>query len=198
MRKILVFIPISFCFLFSANAQLKWGANAGISISNVHHIEAVDPKSLVTLQSSGFAAIPVGNSFVIQPSLGYRGKGYKIDGSFDSTRNHTSIAYNYLQLSAPVLLRCNTNENYKLYAGAGPYLAYLLNVRRDGSHLPIDNYNRLDFGFDFSINLTIGKRWVVALASDLGLSNVYSLGSGVWAESPSNISSGISLGYFIN
>jgi len=198
MRKILVLLAITFCALYGAQAQVKWGANAGINISNVHHLEVVHPKSLVTVQFSGFAAVPLSKSFIIQPSLGYRGKGFKIAGSFDSTRNHTNVAYNYLQLSAPVLLRCNKNDNYKLYAGAGPYLAYLLNVKSDGSHLPIDNYNRVDFGFDFSIALTIGKRWVVELASDLGFSNVYSLGSGVWGQSPSNIRSGLTLGYFIN
>jgi hypothetical protein len=198
MRKTLVLLPINFCVLFAAHAQLKWGASTGVNISNVNHIEAVHPKSLVTVQFSGFAAILVGNSLVIQPSLGYRGKGYKIAGSFDSTRNHTNVAYNYLQLSTPVVLRCNTNENYKLYAGAGPYLAYLLNVKRGGSHLPIDNYNRVDFGFDFSIALAIGKRWVIALASDLGFSNVYSRSSSSGSESPSNISSGLTLGYFIN
>jgi hypothetical protein len=197
MRKILILLSINFCVLFTAHAQPKWGVSAGVNISNVNHIEAVHPKSLVTVQYSGFAMIPVSKSFVIQPSLGYRGKGYKITGSLDSTRNHTNAAYNYLQLSAPVVLRCNTNDNYKLYAGAGPYLAYLLNVKRDGSHISIDGYNRVDFGLNFSIALTIGQRWNVTLASDFGFSNVHSRSS-AWGSYPSNISSGLTLGYFIN
>src|SRR5438477_7537445 len=151
MGKISALFMISLCFLFSANAQLKWGANAGVNISSITHVKDFNPKPLFTFQFSGFAIIPIGQSLEMQPCLGYRGKGYGVNERYrDSSQQRVNYDYNYLQLSSPVLLRCNTNDNYKWYAGAGPYLAYLINVKWDGSNVPMDSYHRIDFGIDFS------------------------------------------------
>ena len=194
MRKRSALFTINLCFLFLANAQLKWGANAGVNISSITKLKgAFNPEPLVTFQFSGFTMIPLGKSFVLKPSLGYRGKGYRFDYRLyaDSPSVRVKWRYDYLQLSAPIVLRCNNNDNYKLYAGGGLYAAYLINVKRDGSGVPLDYFRRFDLGINFSIALTIGERWIIDVASDLGSSaDKYS--------SSQNISSGITLGYFIN
>ena len=191
MRKFLVLLQISLCILVSAHAQLQWGANAGLNISSITGPTVFNPKPLFTFQFSGFAKMPISKSLVIQPSLGYRRKGYGINERFylDSPEHRVNTAYDYLQLSAPVLLRCNRNDNYKLYAGAGLYLAYLIKAKLYGYNVPLDGLSRLDLGLNFNITLTIRRRWVVTVASDLGADP---------NDNHTNISSGITLGYFIN
>jgi len=191
MRKILVLFPISLCILFTARAQLKWGANAGLNISSVTGVNVFNPKPLFTFQFSAFAKMPISKSLVIQPSIGYRRKGYGINERFyvDSPEHRVTTAYDYLQLSAPVLLRCNRNDNYKLYAGAGLFLAYLIKAKSFGYDVPLDRLSRFDVGLNFNIALTIHSRWVVSVASDFGADP---------NGSYTNICSGITLGYFIN
>jgi outer membrane protein with beta-barrel domain len=193
MRTTLLFIPITFCFLFSANAQLKWGANAGLNISSVTNIKVFNPEPLFTFQFSGMAMIPFGKSLGVKPSLGYRGKGYAFHERLyaDSPSVRTKWRYDYLQLSAPVVLRCNKNDNHRLYAGAGLYVSYLLGVNLNGSSVPTDRFRQLDLGLNFSIALTLGQSWIIEVASDLGP------GAETYGNL-SNISSGVSLGYFFN
>jgi hypothetical protein len=191
MRKILVLLPICFCFLFPTNAQTLWGGNAGLNVSNISNARENNVRPLVTFQFSGLAIVPIGNSLAMQPSFGFREKGYKIKNTIysDSVKGEMKVRYRYLQLSTPVLLRCNANDSYRLYAGGGPYLAYLINGKRNESNLNMENSHRLDLGLNLSFLLIIHRHWTMAMASDLGFISPNKF------TNSTNINSGITLGY---
>ena len=214
MGKIFVLVISIFCFLFSADAQFKWGINTGVNLTNRQDPSDHLPKPLVTSQFSIFGLFPVSNLFSFQPSLGYHGKGDKFKnvsftdnmGNFIGSGNINEL-FNYLQLNVLAQLRCNRDEDYKLYSSAGPYLAYLINGKsklkdfHGSSHVPpgssdINLYyiNRFDAGLNLAASLIIKDHWDVSLTSSMGFVNTVKL----VAARPKNMSVGITLGYLIH
>lgn len=156
--------------------------------------ELKQAKPLLSFQCSGVAMVPVGKLFAIQGSLGYRRKGYKLSEGFfaDSSVTHITVHYDYLEQNAFTLLRCNANANYKLYAGLGLYSSYLINGELNNYRFRLENLHRVDLGVNLEILLLMHQRWTIALASDLGGVDPFG------RNSSANISSGLTLGYFIN
>ena len=218
MRKKIGLAIISFCFLFfSAKAQFNWGVNGGANITNRTNFKdlGIDEKPLLTLQFSFFGIAPLGKLIAIQPSFGYHGKGNRFKNMLitdnlgnDLGEGDENVLFNYLQLNLPVQLRCNTDDNYKLYAGLGPYLAYLINGRykvknfhgssnqspRESGDIDLDGINRFDVGLNVGVSVIIQQHWAVSLTSDMGFINTIKQGS----ISSKNISAGVTVGYLIH
>ncbi|HET9826043.1 MAG TPA: outer membrane beta-barrel protein [Chitinophagaceae bacterium] len=190
MRKtlaLLVFVG----YLNSANAQLQWGANAGVNISRI----SVDnnAKPLLSFQSSAFAMMPASKLLAVQAALGYHRKGYKQSYwlTTDSVR-HTFAHYDYIELNNYALLKCNASDDYRLYAGLGVYLAYLIKAEFREYRISLDRVHRFDLGANISVQMMIHQRWTIALASDMGGWDPFR------GTSNLNFSAGITMGYFIN
>ncbi|MBC7508911.1 MAG: PorT family protein, partial [Ferruginibacter sp.] len=77
--------------------------------------------------AGGFANIPVGNNFSVEPGLYYSAKGYEIAGTYSvkgigllSARASSRLQSNYIDM--PVLLKADFNG---LQLFAGPQISYL-------------------------------------------------------------------------
>lgn len=116
---------------------LKAGVNfatVGLSGDDVDNEENDALKSLTSFHVGGFADIPVGTSFSIQPGLTLSGKGFK--QKLEDEKFERNIMY----LEIPV------NAVYKLggiYLGAGPYAAFAISGKDKGEYEDDDLFEEL-------------------------------------------------------
>ena len=83
MKKLLLSIAlVSFCF--SANAQVKFGARAGLNLASMTGDDAAgDLDGRTSLHLGVTAEIEISDSFSLQPELTYSGQGYTADYEFE-------------------------------------------------------------------------------------------------------------------
>jgi len=170
--------------LFGAmNAQVKFGAKAGLNISSLNgDVEGV--KSLVGFHVGGFAQVPLAAKFTFQPEVVYSAQGAKEDGG-DGKIN---LGY----INVPLMFKYAIAEKFNVEAG--PQIGFLVSAKEkyNGNSDDIkDQLNSVDFSiglgasYDFTQNLSADVRY------NAGVSNIAK-------ESDSKIRNGvfqIGLGY---
>ena len=170
--------------LFGAmNAQVKFGAKAGLNISSLNgDVEGV--KSLVGFHVGGFAQVPLAAKFTFQPEVVYSAQGAKEDGG-DGKIN---LGY----INVPLMFKYAIAEKFNVEAG--PQIGLLVSAKEkyNGNSDDIkDQLNSVDFSiglgasYDFTQNLSADVRY------NAGVSNIAK-------ESDSKIRNGvfqIGLGY---
>jgi Outer membrane protein beta-barrel domain len=149
MKKILLSLIIVLGVVYSSNAQVTFGVQAGANVSslkgdaiqslnNVFDITKgiVDQKSKYGFTGRAYASIPVDKTFGVETGLSYQQKGYKISGDFNSTflkllnaKADLINTSNYIGLDA--LAKVTPTEGLSIKAG--PQVSYLvknnLNIR---------------------------------------------------------------------
>ncbi|QNA42831.1 porin family protein [Lacibacter sediminis] len=195
MRKILLIAAVFSFSLFRASSQVKFGFNAGISVSNAvsrdkeeNETEISDP--IAGLNIGFVTTVPIGKNFSFAPGLNFVQKGAKQSESYESLGAET-ITINWqgrlscLELQLPILYNTN-GEKGKFFLGAGPTLSYAISGK---SKLKITGEEqedrKLDFGnsneddlrpFDIGANVLIGyminKGFVVSANYNMGLLNL--------------------------
>lgn len=195
MKKIL-FITAVFSFsLFNVSSQVKFGFNAGISVSNAvskdkeeNKTELSDP--LPGLNIGFVTVVPVGKNFSFAPGLNFVQKGAKETDSYESLGGETitinwRARLNYLELQLPVLYKTN-GERGNFFLGAGPTLSYAISGRSKLNVTGEVRENRkVNFGnaedddlrpFDVGANVLIGymlkSGFFVSANYNMGLLNL--------------------------
>jgi hypothetical protein len=161
MKKLFT-LTIASCFLAIASfGQTSFGIKAGVNNSSwkgdatqsLNDLMAVTNGYLSTgtrtgFYAGGFAEIPVGNKFSIEPGLYYSQKGYEVKGelSIDKIDFLGASATATLQshyIDMPVLVKAEVARGLKIYAG--PQLSYLvknnLNLRAGALGFDVLNTN---------------------------------------------------------
>ena len=161
MKKLFT-LTIASCFLTIASfAQTSFGVKAGVNTSSwkgdatrsLNDLMAATNGYLSTgsrtgFYAGGFAEIPVGNKFSIEPGLYYSQKGYQVKGElaidkidFLGASATATLQSHYIDM--PVLVKAEVARGLKIYAG--PQLSYLvknnLNLRAGALGFDVVNTN---------------------------------------------------------
>lgn len=176
MKKLLFTAVAVFAFGFTNAQETKFGAKAGLNMSN--YTGDLDLDSKVGFFVGGFAEIKLTDKFAVQPELLYSVLGAKDDNA--------SLNANYLLI--PVMAKYFVTEQFSLEAG--PQIGFLTSAKYDGEDAK-DLFTSTDFGLNFGAGYDVTEAINVGLRYSLGLSNV--LDSDFADAKTSNI--GLAVGY---
>ncbi|MBI5858163.1 MAG: PorT family protein [Sphingobacteriales bacterium] len=214
MRKVfLLFFIASHSIL--ATSQKRWGVKAGATVNNQTGFKNSDKKALTSAQVSFFGMLPLGNSFFLEPSIGYCSKGSRIASlTFEDQLGNPigtgtmSLRFDYIELSVPIQYLI-ANNRAKLFLGAGPYFSYAMNgkeIWKNVSGTPSNEpakrniqfgnngYEHFDVGLGGSLSAQIQDKWIASINCEFGVTNIY------YSEQNKtrNVSAGITIGYFFH
>ena len=175
-----ILLSVSFFLSMGCYAQtVSFGAGAGVTVSGmrgdaVKNMQQllnftngiVTTKTVAGFYAGGFANIPVGNNFSVEPGLYYSAKGYEIGGTYSvkgigllSAQASSRLQSNYIDM--PVLLKADFN-GFQLFAG--PQVSYLTKaslITRAG----VLGFNLLNNKMDVTSQL---NRWDAAIVAGAG------------------------------
>jgi hypothetical protein len=178
---------------FISNAQLKFGIQAGVNMSNVkQNMHDVKNQAITGFTAGVDAKITLGKRINFNPSLNYVVKGYQ----YNEAKNENGDSYktdgeqkiNYLEL--PLIFSYNISlKKYTISIGAGPTIATALSgyfketnailgqtitVKEDLQFGMVNNeqLKKTDIGAHFSLGLEIPKGFFVRLYYTHGLQNL--------------------------
>ncbi len=169
MKKIILSAVAVLAFGFTNAQDVKFGAKAGLNISNVSGES--DSKSKAGLALGVFAEIKVSDKFSVQPELLYSVVGAKSNASSDKI----NLAY----FNIPVMAKYYVADKFSLEAG--PQIGFLSSakyVQGSSSANIKELYKSTDFGLSFGAGYDIAKKIAVGVRYTAGLSNISSV-SGV-------------------
>ncbi|HEY8920371.1 MAG TPA: porin family protein [Chitinophaga sp.] len=224
MKKHLLLLTTALsCGLFSY-AQVSFGVKAGFSMAGMSHKydnEFIKPntKTVPAFHAGVIADIALSENFSLQPGLFYSAKGAKMDAIIPGIADgpvkvKSTIHLSYLELPVNFLYKHELGPG-KIFAGAGPYLAYGIsgkiktdydadsfvdsdldvkfkNQRGDSANVayvkPFDAGANFIAGYEFKMGLVFSVNY------SLGLTNT----SPYEGETEKNHYLGISVGYLLH
>lgn len=149
----------------------SFGAKAGLNLASVSKVDGGSVKA--GFYAGGFANIPVGESFSLQPELFYNNAGYQVNLNNNQKWNYS---INYLTL--PVMFQYNLVPNF--YLEAGPEVGFLLGGKvkyTNGNNttnikLSTDNLNNINFGISLGTGVYFTKNLGITARYTAGLTNL--------------------------
>lgn len=175
-----ILLSISLFFSIASFAQpITYGASAGINIANmrgdaVQNMQQllnftngiISTKPITGYYAGGYANIPVGNNFSVEPGLYYTAKGYQLSGTYsvkgiDILSANATARLNSSYIDMPLLLKANFN-GFQVFAG--PQVSYLTNASLKIS-AGIAGFNLLNSKMDVTSQF---NRWDVAVTGGVG------------------------------
>jgi len=174
MKKFLLIVCVCvFAASFSYAQDLKFGAKAGLNLTNIVGDDADDFDMKAGLYFGGFMNVSLNDKLSFQPELLYSMQGakdeYKEEGmSFDET-----IKLSYLNI--PMLLKMSLGTSNKVHVYAGPQLGFLLDAKVDidGTDLDIkDEMNSVDFSFNLGLSYDVSDNMSLDVRYNRGLSKL--------------------------
>ncbi|MBK8951725.1 MAG: PorT family protein [Chitinophagaceae bacterium] len=165
MKKVLLSLVVIATTVFVSQAQVSFGAKAGLNLYNFSGSDADGFDSKVGFNVGGLVNIPVSDNFSVQPELIFSTEGAK------ASEGSVTMNYNMNYLNIPIMLQYNTASGF--YAEAGPQIGLLMSakVKVDSESEDIkDSFKSTNF----SLGIGLGYR----LANGLGFGARYNLGLG--------------------
>jgi Outer membrane protein beta-barrel domain len=191
---------ISIIIMSSANAQVKFGVQAGANIANwqgdalksLNNVVDltngfIDTKSKTGFHIGGFASIPIADKFSFEPGVQYSQKGYAMKGDlkidalkFLGANTSAKVEAHYIDI--PFVVRAEVAKGLSIYAG--PQISYLvknnLHVNADVLGISLlnrrldltDNSNRMDIGIAGGVGYKFGNGLNINAGYDYGLSKL--------------------------
>lgn len=152
MKKVFLF-SVLFALVFTSQAQLRFGAKAGINIANLVGKGVEGYRSKAGMHFGALANLPLTSQLSVQGELLYSAQGARWDDANEKT------TLNYIQI--PLLARYNVGQGF--YAEAGPQVGILLKAEDDdeGDVWDIKEYLEktdisLAVGAGYHVNSNIG------------------------------------------
>ncbi|MBL7698010.1 MAG: PorT family protein [Chitinophagaceae bacterium] len=162
---LLVFFASS---LIVAQAQIKFGAKAGLNIAGLAGDDADDFKSKLGFNLGGFVEVPIAENFTVKPELMYSGQGAKFDD--DDIDSKFALGY----LNVPILGKYTSSSGF--FGETGPQLGFLLSAKAKTDEVDVDvkdNFKGIDFGWAFGIGYEMAESgFGVNARYNLGLSSI--------------------------
>jgi opacity protein-like surface antigen len=165
MKKIVLTVVALLAFGFANAQKVKFGAKAGLNLSNVTGDDTSDNKMKIGFQVGAFANIGVSEKFAVQPELVYSAQGNKFDGE-----GNVSLELNYINL--PIMAQYKVTDKFSLEAG--PQIGFLMSakVKGDGGSADVKEFlNSTDFGigvgagYDITENINLGLRYTIGVSN---------------------------------
>jgi hypothetical protein len=201
MRKVYLLATIFLMIgVAKVNAQLKYGANAGLNHSTwkgdaVSSLERIvdlsngyiTPQARSGFYAGGFVEMPLGGKISLQPGVYYSQKGYTLKGNiagdkFDFLGVNAKAQLQSHYIDVPLLLKAEVAKGLQVYAG--PQLSYLVknNLKVDVGLLGFsllntnmdvtDNFNRADVSITGGASYTFDNGFSINAGYDHGLSRL--------------------------
>lgn len=212
--KQLIALAIIIISLTTASAQSGMGFKGGVSMNNRSGYGSTGLKTspLYTLQASFFFLKDIGSDLLIQPALGYYGKGMQIRDFmfYDNMGNilgtgRLNTRFDYLEFALPLMLRVVNNSETIIFGGAGPYMAYAfagkyvirginnLGEIPKSSDVDFEYNNRFDAGVTVQASMVLKNKFMLSVNYDQGITKVIK-NSGITSR---NVSYGFTAGYIL-
>ena len=180
MKKLLLTIAlVSFCF--SANAQVKFGARAGLNFASMTGDDTVGLDGRTSLHFGITTEIEISDSFSLQPELTYSGQGYTADYEFDdfesgTVRGEITGRVNYLNL--PVMAKFYVAESFSLEFG--PQIGFLMSAEENDYDTTYgsetydikEDLKSTDFSLNFGAGYKLDSGLNFGLRYNMGLTDV--------------------------
>ncbi|MDR2065913.1 MAG: PorT family protein [Prevotellaceae bacterium] len=203
-------MPVALLGIATANAQIKFGAKAGVNLSTFTNTE--DAKMKFGFHAGGFAEFMISNRISIQPELLYSTQGaiYSYSYSYLDENEEDDIinvdvdeTINLDYINLPVLLKVKLIEGLSLEVG--PQIGFLLSAKNkleekeNGVKVLSetedikDQYKTFDVTAVLGLSYTFAEKFIAGVRYNFGLTTVIKQ-----AEENHNPKNGIiqiSLGY---
>jgi opacity protein-like surface antigen len=163
MKKIILSMVAIFAFGFANAQETKFGAKAGLNMSNVTGDNSGENKMKIGFQVGAFANIGVSEKFAVQPELLFSTQGTKYTGG--------STELNYLNI--PIMAQYKVADKFSLEAG--PQIGFLMSAKAKadgGGSADIKEFlNSTDFGigvgagYDVAENINLGLRYTIGVSN---------------------------------
>lgn len=163
MKRVLLVLVCAASFT-ALNAQVKFGANAGLNLSNIVGDDAGDLKMKPGFHVGVHALIPVSTQFGVQPELVFSTQGAK---------DEDDVKYNLNYLNLPVLATLTTASGF--FAQAGPQIGFLMSAKAkaDGESVDIkEGFKSTDFSLALGVGFAGQSGFGAKARFNLGLSSL--------------------------
>ena len=200
MKKTFTLTALSLIIIASTKAQVSYGIQAGVNISNwqgdaLNSLNSVvdlsngfiSTKSRTGFHIGGYASIPLTETISFEPGLQYSQKGYAMQGDlkidalkFLGVNAKAKVEANYIDV--PLLIKAEVAKGLSVYAG--PQLSYLTksSLHVTTSVLGISllnkrvdltgNFNRMDGGLAGGVGYQFDNGFNIKAGYDYGLTKL--------------------------
>lgn len=191
MKKVLLTAVAIFAFGFANAQNVKFGAKAGLNLSDLSFSHGTDPDSKVGFHLGGFAEIGLTDKFAIQPELVFSTQGGKQEYSENYSEPGYSYSYNeetkynlsYINL--PVIAKFYVIKSLALEAG--PQIGFVTGAKakyewteNDGGDVFSASGERdfkkdikgTDFSFNFGASYNFTDNLFAGLRYNVGLTDI--------------------------
>ena len=164
-----------------AQAQLTFGARAGLNFTNVKMKMggiSASPDMKVGIQLGVVGEYGLSEAFFIQPGIVFAQQGYKVDMFGESA----TFNLNYIQIPVNAQYKVDLS-GMKLLLQAGPYLGYAVNGKVKAKVDGKKESEKIEFGdggmkrFDFGLGIGAGLQFgniQAGVGYNIGLANIAS------------------------
>ncbi len=200
MKSKFTLVVISLIIMNNTKAQISYGVQAGMNISNwqgdamkslgnVVDLSKgfIGTKSRTGIHIGAYAKVPITEQLSFEPGLFYSQKGYAMQGDlkidalkFLGVNASAKVESNYFDM--PLLLNAEVAKGLHIYAG--PQLSYLIksNLHINTSVLGIsllnkkldltNNFNRMDVGIAAGVGYAFDNGFNIKAGYDYGLAKL--------------------------
>ncbi|WP_400080091.1 porin family protein [Winogradskyella sp. R77965] len=167
MKKVLLFFVTAFFGIAVVNAQVSFGAKAGVNLSDISGeiVDSFDGRT--SLFFGAVAEIQISEQFSFQPELLFSSQGSDYSEDFDGEDFEGTVKVNYLNV--PLMAKYYVAEGFSIEAG--PQIGFLLSAKDEYEDQEDDIKDFLK-STDFGVNFGLGYK----LDSGLNFSARYNLG----------------------
>jgi len=174
MKKFLLIVCVCvFAGSFSYAQDLKFGAKAGLNLTNIvgDDVEDVDMKA--GLYFGGFMNVSLNDQLSFQPELLYSAQGWKEDFEGEDLKIKTSY------LNIPMLLKMSLGSSDKIHVYAGPQLGFLLDAEVDwevdgesGTEDIKAEFSSVGFSLNLGLSFNVSDNMTLDVRYNRGLSKL--------------------------
>lgn len=186
MKKMIFSALALVVFGVSQAQEIKYGAKAGLNISNVSG-DIENNKPLIGVHLGAFVEVKLTDKFAFQPELLFSMQGVKIDYS----ESAVDYSYSYKEdnkinyLNVPLMAKYFATE--KLFLEAGPQIGFVLSAKSDIEETETfmgitdsfsgdvdikDNLKSVDFGLNFGLGYEFTSQIFASARYNVGLTNI--------------------------
>jgi Outer membrane protein beta-barrel domain len=167
MKKVLLFFVTAMFGIAIINAQIAFGAKAGVNFSDItgENVDSFDGRT--SFHFGAVAEIEISEKFSFQPELLFSSQGSDYSEDFEGDDFDGTVKVNYLNV--PLMAKYYVTEGLSIEAG--PQIGFLLSAtdEYDDEEDDIDEFLK---STDFGLNLGLGYK----LDSGLFFNARYNLG----------------------
>lgn len=176
MKRILLTMSLAVAVCFGANAQIGYGAKAGVNLAKMQFSAegiSMSPSNITNFYVTGYLDAPIAPSLSIQPGISLQGKGMSI--KVLDEKASTNLMYLEIPVNFVYYLPAGSGD---VFIGAGPYAGFGLSGKEkfDGESENVewggdDGLKRFDAGANFLVGYKLSNGFLINAGYGLGLVN---------------------------